>query len=264
MKLAVVGNGAISSYVQRSLAEQGQTIAAMILRPQRIASMKVSQTIGIPLAASISELPGGVTHVIDCSGHRGLAEHGPAALRAGYDVITVSIGALADPDVMAELEAAAVEGNSHLHLASGAIGSLDTLQAARCGRLDSVRYQGRKPPAGWIGSPADQRLDLTRPMDGPQTHFSGTAREAALLYPKNANVAAAVALAGIGFDSTQVELIADPDVSANIHEIHASGEFGTFSFTIAGKGLPDNPRTSALAAMSIVSAIAKVQHPVQI
>ncbi len=69
----------------------------------------------------------------------------------------------------------------------------------------------------------------------------------------NANVAAAVALAGIGFDDTQVALIADPTVASNIHEVRAAGDFGSFTFTISGNGLPENPRSSALAAMSVVS-----------
>jgi hypothetical protein len=62
-------------------------------------------------------------------------------------------------------------------------------------------------------------------------------------------------LAGIGFDDTQVKLIADPDVSENIHEVRATGDFGSFYFEIRGHSLPDNPRSSALAAMSIVSKI---------
>ena len=87
----------------------------------------------------------------------------------------------------------------------------------------------------------------------------GTARQAALGYPKNANVAAAVALAGIGFDGTQVALIADPTITTNIHEITAKGAFGSFQFTISGNGLPGNPKSSALAAMSIVSDLAERQ-----
>jgi aspartate dehydrogenase len=124
--------------------------------------------------------------------------------------------------------------------------------------LATVSYKGRKPPKGWIGSPAETVLDLDA-ITSPATHFAGTAREAALAYPKNANVAAAVALSGIGFDATTVELIADPTVTANIHEVYATGAFGTFSFTIAGAGLPDNPRSSALAAMSVVSDLIERQ-----
>uniref|UniRef100_UPI003567D608 aspartate dehydrogenase n=1 Tax=Roseovarius sp. TaxID=1486281 RepID=UPI003567D608 len=147
---------------------------------------------------------------------------------------------------------AARDGKSQLHLASGAIGALDCLSAARIGTLTTVRYTGRKPPSGWLGSPAEDKLNLMSMSAQPQTHFRGSARDAAILYPKNANVAAAIALAGIGFDATEVELIADPTVSHNIHAINAEGDFGSFEFQISGKALPENPRSSALAAMSAV------------
>ena len=167
----------------------------------------------------------------------------------------MSLGALADPQLHDDLAAAALRGGARLHLASGAIGALDALQAARVGRLETVTYVGRKPPRGWKGSPAEERLDLDALIRGQQVHFTGTAREAALRYPKNANVAAAVALAGCGFDATEVQLIADAEASENIHEIEAVGEFGRLHFRISGNALPDNPRSSALAAMSVVSKV---------
>ena len=105
-----------------------------------------------------------------------------------------------------------------------------------------------------LDSAAEEQLKLDQ-LNSAAIHFSGTARQAAVAYPKNANVAAAIALAGLGFDETRVELIADPAVNANIHEIEARGSFGTFTFRIEGKALPDNPRSSALAAMSAIAAI---------
>ncbi len=263
MKIALLGNGAISRYVQHALTQKGLQIDALLLRPERLVEARPLIAPEITLSSSVACLPDNITHLVDCAGHQGLTEHGPAALRAGIDVITVSIGALADPVLQAELSAAATAGGSYLHLASGAIGALDALRAASNGRLDNVRYIGRKPPQGWIGSPAETVLDLSNPLPSAQVHFTGSAREAALRYPKNANVAAAVALAGLGFDATEVQLIADPGISTNIHELHASGDFGALQFTISGNSLPDNPRSSALAAMSVVASILNAASPIR-
>ncbi|WP_299030877.1 aspartate dehydrogenase [uncultured Sulfitobacter sp.] len=249
MNIGLIGNGAIASYVQTALAQRPHSIAAVLVRQTRVADNPGTYV------DSVQGFPDDLDLVIDCAGHAALAEHGPAILQRGIDLVTVSLGALADQNVLQSLEAAAHAGNAKLHLASGAIGALDCLQAARVGQLEQVTYVGRKPPAGWLGSPAEKVIDLEALRTGAQTHFEGTAREAALAYPKNANVAAAVALAGVGFDKTSVRLIADADVSANIHEIQASGDFGSFTFQINGKSLPDNPRSSALAAMSVISRL---------
>ena len=96
------------------------------------------------------------------------------------------------------------------------------------------------------------------------THFDGTARDAALRYPKNANVAAAVALAGIGLDATKARLVADPNATGNTHIITAKGAFGSFEFTIKGNSLPESSRTSALAAMSVVDQILRKSAPITI
>lgn len=247
MNIGLIGEGAIGRYVQDALARRGLVPGAWIVRPARAEP-------GSPRVSRANDLPEGITLMIDCAGHAALAEHGPAILERGIDLLTVSLGALADPILYNRLERAADAGRSRLHLASGAIGALDCLQAARIGGLDHVRYTGRKPPSGWLGSPAETEFDLTA-LDHAAVHFSGTARQASTAYPKNANVAAAVALAGIGFDRTTVELIADPAVTANIHEITASGAFGQFAFRIEGAALPDNPKSSALAAMSVVATI---------
>lgn len=256
MKIGLIGKGAIAGYVVRVLEKRGHTIGAVLLRPGRVA-----ENPGLHVG-SVQALPDDLDLMIDCAGHAALAVHGPAILMRGIDLITVSLGALADTQTYDTLENAARQGNARLHLASGAIGALDCLQAARIGRLDSVTYVGRKPPKGWKGSPAESKLDLDAVTCGAHTHFQGTAREAALTYPKNANVAAAVALAGVGFDATQVQLIADADVTQNIHEIKAIGEFGSFQFQISGNSLPDNPRSSALAAMSVLSKIEQTRQPI--
>ena len=254
MKIGMIGQGAIGRYVCDRLLERGYELRVILVRSERLQERTATNDDTL-LVDAVEQLPGDIDHMVDCAGHSALREYGPDILRRGIDLTTVSSGALADPAVYERLEQAATEGDAKLHLASGAIGALDCLRAAKIGTLKEVTYIGRKPPQGWKGSPAESKLDLDSLDEGAEVHFDGTARDAALQYPKNANVAAAVALAGMGFDETRVMLIADPDISENIHEIQAEGDFGRFAFEIRGRALPDNPRSSALAAMSVISRL---------
>jgi aspartate dehydrogenase len=85
--------------------------------------------------------------------------------------------------------------------------------------------------------------------------FSGNAREAALAFPKNANVAATAALAGLGFEKTQITLVADPGVTQNVHHLEAEGAFGKLILEINANPSPDNPKTSHMAALSIMRVL---------
>lgn len=256
MQIGIIGTGAIGGYVRDELKRRGFTVRALLVLPEFL-----EETAGefpdCVCVSSAADLPGDIDHMIDCGGHVALKIHGPEILRRGFDLTTVSVGGLADAQLYGDLERAAAEGNARLYLVSGAIGALDCLRAARAGKLQSVTYTGRKPPKAWKGSPAEGKLDLDRLAGDALVHFEGTARAAAIQYPENANVAAAVALAGAGFDETQVRLIADPNVDRNIHEVVATGDFGRFSFEIQGNPLPGNPKSSALAAMSVVSRLAQ-------
>ena len=124
----------------------------------------------------------------------------------------------------------------------------------RLGGLKSVRYRSIKPAAAWPNSPAEKIADLAR-LTERTVLYEGTARAAALDFPQNANVAATVALAGLGFEGTRVELVADPAAPGNIHEIEAEGASGRVTIRLQGKPSPSNPKTSALTALSIARAL---------
>ncbi len=271
MQLALIGHGAIAKSVFAAMAggpggpggRGGPAITHGLCRPGREPAAAEVFGPGIVIVNAVERLPAAIDLVVDCAGHGGLRDHGEAALRRGMDVLTVSIGALADPALAQRLTTAAELGQAKLHLASGAIGGLDALAAAAEGGLSRVVYTGRKPPAAWRGSAAEEVLDLDNPPPEPVRHFRGDAGEAARRYPKNANVAAAVALAGVGFADTTVELWADPGVERTSHVVEADGSFGRLRFEVEGLPLAGNPRSSALAAMSVVAHIRRLAAPIR-
>jgi aspartate dehydrogenase len=115
----------------------------------------------------------------------------------------------------------------------------------------------------WRGSLAEKVVDLAA-LAKPAVLYRGSAREAALLYPQNANVAAAIAIAGLGFERTEVELVADPAAPGNAHEIEVEGAAGRFAIELQGKPSRTNPKTSALAALSVARAIRNEQAAIVI
>jgi aspartate dehydrogenase len=254
--VALIGYGGIAQDVVAALraAGGGVKIAGALCRPGRAAKARAALA-GIDIVESLDDLLARRPKIVaEVAGQQAVAAHGPEVLRRGFDLLVISIGALAEPALLHRLKEAAQKGNSRLVLPAGAIGGLDAIAAMRAGGLDTVRYRSRKPPAAWRGSPAEKVADLDK-LTTRTVLYRGNAGEAALLYPQNANVAAAVALAGLGFEKTEVELVADPDAPGNVHEIEAEGAAGRFAISLQGKPSRTNPKTSALAALSVARAL---------
>jgi aspartate dehydrogenase len=199
-------------------------------------------------------LAGGPGMVAECAGHGAVREHGAAVLEAGAVLVVISVGALADDALHAALREAALRGGAQLVLPAGAVGGLDVLGAAKLSGLEEVTYTGRKPPLAWKGTAAEALLDLGA-LAEPAVFFEGTAREAAMRYPQNANVAAAVALAGAGFDATRVRLVADPAIARNLHEVAVRSAAAEFFIRLEGRPSPGNPKTSLTAGYSMAREV---------
>lgn len=249
LRVGLIGLGAIGSAVAQLVVERAD--AELVLVGALVGDLaRPREATTVPIVADVDALLAAApTVVVEAGGHAALAQHGPAILRAGCDLVMVSVGALAVHATYEAITGAAREGGGRAIVASGAVGALDAISAAALGGLDRVTHITRKPPRTLLD--ADEAASLTEARE----IFRGSAREGALRFPESINVAAAVALAGIGLDRTEVRVLADPAVTRNQHEIVAEGAFGTLRFTIENIPSAANPKTGRLVALSIVQTL---------
>jgi len=192
--------------------------------------------------------------VIEAASQEALRELAPRVLGRGLPLVALSVGALADPAFLAEVTRLARERNTRLHVPSGALGGLDVVRAAAEGGLDEVTLVTAKPPAGFGLADLHEARVL----------YEGPAAEAIALYPKNVNVAAALSLAGVGFEKTRVRIVADPGVHANTHTVVAKGAFGEVTCRVENRASPENPASSHLASLAVLALVRRLLSPVSV
>jgi aspartate dehydrogenase len=251
MRVGLIGLGTIARGALELLqpSDNVELVGAVVAHPE-----KARPGCGVRVCRAADELLALEPEVVvELAGHAALRCWGPTVLRAGIDLLMLSVGVLAEPDAERALLEAASTGGAQAVVLSGGIGGLDAIASARAGGLRRVTHTARKPARTLL--PAEEAATLCEPRE----LFRGSVREGALLFPESINVAAAVALAGIGLDRTQVRVVADPGVDRNRHEVLAEGEFGQLRFEIANVPSEGNPKTGKLVAMSVVHALRRRQ-----
>ncbi|RWX81281.1 DUF108 domain-containing protein [Neorhizobium lilium] len=243
----LIGFGALARQVVAALGDEPIRWVALV---REGSSSRVPENVAkvIVLDGLISRRP---ALVIEAAGQESVFTHVPALLEAGISVLVASMGALADPEIAGRISEARARSGARLIIPSGAIGGLDYLAAVS--RLPDVqiRYRLKKPLAAWRSELAALGLSDTKIS---VTLFEGTPAEAARLYPKNLNAAFTVALTVHPAQLT-VAVVADPDIDTNIHEIEAESAVGHATFRFANAPSLDNPKTSAVTALSLAASI---------
>ena len=262
MRVALIGFGAINRTVAQHLSNGPFEIVAVAVRNH------MTERPGLPSTAKLIVHPAelAATHpdvVAEAAGRESVAPWGHAALECGADFIVSSMSAFTDISVLDDLQATAERTGTQVHIQPGALGGIDALSSARRMGIDHVSHRMVKPPTAWLETPAEELCDLSS-ISEPTEFFSSSAAETARMFPKNANVAMTIALAGIGPARTEVTLVADPEATTNRHEIIATGPFGSLGFVLSNQPLPDNPKSSALAALNLVRAIQNGSSPIVI
>ncbi|MCX6776007.1 MAG: aspartate dehydrogenase [Candidatus Micrarchaeota archaeon] len=188
----------------------------------------------------------------------------PKALKAKKNVMIMSTGALVDEHLLKEIRELAEKNNLKVYLPSGAIAGLDGIKSAGS-EVERVTIKTTKSPESLEGAPFFEKHHVNlHEIKKPTMIYEGPAEEAVRLFPSNVNVAASLSLAGIGPKRTKVQIIADPDIKCNIHEIIAEGKFGVLRLRAENVPSPDNPKTSYLAALSAVATLRKITEPIQV
>src|ERR1700684_950562 len=112
--VGLIGSGGIAQDVVAALREAGggAKIAGVLCRPGRAA--KARAALGdVTVVETLADLLAlRLDIVAEVAGQQAVAEYGPDVLRSGFDLLLISVGALAEPALLERLKAAAREGKS--------------------------------------------------------------------------------------------------------------------------------------------------------
>jgi aspartate dehydrogenase len=263
LTVAIAGLGAIGKAVALALRKgvPGLQLAAVAARDGVKARAWLDERdIAAPVVA-LADLPRFADLAVECAPGAILSDICTPMLTAGRRVMVLSAAALLSRPELIELARA---HGGQIIVPSGALLGLDAVTAAAEGTIQSVRMTTRKPPNGLAGAPHLTRNNISvENLTAPKLVFTGTARAAALGFPANVNVAAALSLAGIGPDRTTIEIWADPNITRNCHAIEVVSDAATFTVAIENRP-SDNPKTGRITAQSVLAALRKLEAPLRI
>ncbi|MDD1663368.1 MAG: aspartate dehydrogenase [Methanomicrobiales archaeon] len=186
--------------------------------------------------------------IVEAASVAAVRDHAEEILMNGKDLVILSVGALADRDFRDRITALAGANGRKIHIPSGAIVGLDNLKVGQISPFSRLLLRTTKSPES-LNIRAGRRMMI----------FAGKANDCIRKFPKNINVAVALGLAA-GREA-DVEIWIDPEVDRNVHEIIAEGAFGEIFIRVSNVPSRDNPSTSYLAALSILTLLKNLNEP---
>lgn len=265
IKVGIVGCGTIGLEVAKAvegrLKERAVLSAICDIDQLRIDNF-LSKIKSSPEVSSLKNLIKKSDFVVESASAAISAEVAKSALAAGKDALLMSVGGLLKDASVFDI---ARKSKARLYVPSGALAGLDTIKAAKIGKINKVMLTTKKSPRSLEGAPylAENKIDLSS-LKEERAIFDGTAAEAVKGFPKNVNVAATLSLACLGPEKTRVRIIAVPGSSFNTHEVEVEGEFGKLFTRTENLPSPDNPKTSYLAALSAIATLEEALSNVKI
>jgi aspartate dehydrogenase len=253
--VAIAGLGAIGLPLARALDDNGVEGLRLVAVATRDQVKALANLVGFrtqPRLVDLEDLAA-ADIVVEATPAAVFDRVAVPAIDAGRIFIPSSAGALLS---RMHLVRRAYQSGARIVVPTGALLGLDAVRAAAEGPVDNVSIETRKPPAGLAGAPYLEKhhidvIGIARPL----MVFQGNALDAAAGFPANLNVAAALALAGIGPVRTKVEIWADPSLTRNVHIIRVEADAARFTMTIENVPSDDNPKTGKLTALSVLACL---------
>jgi len=253
MKLGIIGCGAIGTDVAKAADEMEDIEKIYLFDIKKEASKKLCKYLNKAEIKTIKDFLDTVDVVFEAASQTAVEEYAEQIIKAGKDLVIMSVGSLLDEKFRKRLEKVAKEKRCKIYLPSGAVCGIDGVLSGSIDTIDEVTLVTTKP-AGSLNKRFDRRTIV----------FKGNARDAVKKFPMNINVAASLSLAGIGFDKTKVEIVADPVATRINHKILAHGKFGRLRAEVENMPNIKNPKSSYMASLSAIATLKRIVNPIQI
>lgn len=265
MKVGIAGTGAVGSEVARAIDRgdvPGCTLHAVAARtPER--GRELTSTLQTPVkVVDFTALADRCDLVLEALPPELFERIARPVVLAGKILVAMSASQLLE---RTELIRQAEQNGARIIIPSGAILGLDAVKAAAVGTIQSVKVQTRKPPTSLAKSPFVTRMRLRLDsLAEPICIMKGTVSEVAREFPANVNVAAALSLAGIGPERTEMEIWADPFTSFNVHTVTVTSDSSNFSMSIQNRPSEANPATGRITYQSVLALLRELNSTLRV
>ena len=260
MKLTIIGCGSIGKTLARHLElEDNIELVCILDRKKEAVEALMEECQKVRFANNVEDAFEKSDLIVEAASPQAVIEFIPRALEIGKDVVVMSVGAFVDDDFKEKCRILAKQNNCKVYIPSGAVCGIEGIGAAATEEVEEIILMTYKPPEAFKGVEYLKKkgIDLDN-LKRPKVIFSGHAEDAVKYFPRNINVAATLSLAGLGIERTTVKIVVDPKATLNQHRIIAKGKFGEIECWTRNTPFPDNPQTSYLAALSLISAVKKI------
>ncbi|HEU5461023.1 MAG TPA: aspartate dehydrogenase [Nitrososphaeraceae archaeon] len=267
-KISIIGCGAIGSelaqHVDRNMTKNVTLLSLLDIQSENALTLKSKLSHSSPLIFNNfadfvdSESFKDIELVVEAASQNAVTSYLNQLILFKKDVLVMSVGAFADSDFFSEVIRNVENNNINIYVPSGAIAGIDALKSVK-NSISYVTLTTTKNPKSLKDSPFFKQNNLTVDSIKKRTLiFEGSAIEAVKNFPTNVNVAALLGLAGIGVEKTKVNVIADPSIRINKHEIKVIGKFGELIVRVKNIPSSTNPKTSYLAILSVIECLRSI------